>query len=236
MEKKNIIIISLLSAVFSLIYILLNYFGLIRYICMYIYPIETYINKYKNIDHINKKNKVIITIITTNKQLENIHNTVKSLLDQTIRVDLISIIIPSKHNFVLPIELNKIVTLYNCPDEKAITGNLNCLLSTISREGESSTKLITLGAGVIYGKDFIETILEASEKNPNSIIYVDSGKNNSIDLEKGALFNMGFFDKDFMNIPDDVHANDWVNNYFNIQKHKDIKKIKIKYTENYKKL
>ena len=47
---------------------------------------------------------------------------------------------------------------------------------------------------------------------------------------------MGFFDKDFMNIPDDVHANDWVNNYFNIQKHKDIKKIKIKYTENYKKL
>jgi hypothetical protein len=233
MEKKTIIIISLLSAVFSLIYILLNYFGLIRYLYMYIYPIEGYINKYKNLDQINKENKVIISLIATDKQLENITHVIKSLLDQTVRVDLISIIIPQTNNYVLPKNLSKTVAIYKGCDEKAKTGNLNCLLSTIAREGEITSKIITLGADVIYGKDFIETILDTSEKNPDSVVYVNSGKNNYIELEKGAVFSIGFFEKDFMDIPSDVHANEWVNNYIN---NKGIKKVKVNYNENYKKL
>ena len=236
MKKKTIIIISLLSAVFSLIYILLNYFGLVRYIGMYIYPIEGFINKYKNIDQINIKNKVIISLIATTPQLENINPVIKSLLDQTVRVDLISIILPSHNTWVLPTELTKTVAIFKCPPgEKTQTGNLDCLLSTITREGESTTKIITLGAGVIYGKDFIEILLETSEKNPNSIIYVnsDSKSESYIDLEKGSLYSMNFFDQDFLNIgpPADMHANEWINKYF---KNRD--KKKIVYNENYKQI
>ena len=231
MKKKTIIIISLLSAVFSLLYIILNYFGIIRYMCMYMYPIEGYINNYKNLDQINKENRVIISIIATKKQLQNITPVIKSLLDQTVKVSLISIIIPYTANYVLPKELSNIVTIYNSNDEKSKTGNLNSLLSTISREGESTTKIITLDAGIIYGKDFIETLLEAGEKHPNTILYVDTGKKGFVELEKGAVFNTGFFDKDFMDIPEDIHANEWVNNYFD---NRGIKKINIKYRENYK--
>ena len=233
MEKKTIIIISLLSAVFSLIYILLNYFGLIRYIGMYLYPIDGYINNYKNLDQINKENKVVISIIPTGNNIDNIKHVIKSLLDQTVKVNIISIIIPQKNNYELPKELIKTVAVYKCGDEKSKTGNLNCLLATIAREGEATTKIITLSDGVIYGKDFIETLLDKADKNPNSIVYVDSGKNNYIDLEKGAVFSTAFFDKDFLNIPDDVHANEWVNKYFN---NKGTKKIKVKYSENYKKI
>lgn len=231
MKRKTIIILSLLSAVFSLLYILLNYFGIIRYMSMRTDSINSYIDNYKNLDQINKEIKVIITIIATKKQLRNIKPVIKSLLDQTVKVNLISMIIPYKTNYKLPEDLSNVVAIYNCNEEKAKTGDLNSLLSTISREGEATTKVITLGAGVIYGKDFIETLLEAGEQNPNTILYIDNRKKDFIKLEKGAVFNTGFFDKDFMDIPDEVHANEWVNKYFD---NKNIKKINIKYKENYK--
>lgn len=228
MNKKNIIILSLLSAFFSLLYILSNQFGLFRYISMFIFPIEKYVNNYKNLDKIT--NKIIISIITTDKQLDNIKYTIKSLLDQTVKVDLISITLPHDNKFILSPELAKTVVIYKCGDEKTVTSNLNCLLSTIFREGETTTKLITLKGGVIYGKDFIETLLNSSEKNPDTIIYINSIKD-SIDLEKGALFNMGIFDDKFNNISDNVDANEYINKYIH---EKSYKKLKINYSENYK--
>ena len=93
MEKKTIIIISLISAIFSLIYILLNYFGVIRYFGLYFSPVEKYIKKYKNLDKIGE-HKIIISLTETPEQIKKITPTIKSLLDQTVKVDLISIVIP----------------------------------------------------------------------------------------------------------------------------------------------
>ena len=53
----------------------------------------------------------------------------------------------------------------------------------------------------------------------------------SIDLEKGALFNMGIFDDKFNNISDNVDANEYINKYIH---EKSYKKLKINYSENYK--
>ena len=155
---------------------------------------------------------------------------VKSLLDQTVKVNLISITTPD-NNYVLPKELINTVALYKCNKEKTRSGNLNSILSTMVREGDSTTKLITLEAGVVYGKDFIESLLEMEEKNPNCVVYVNKENHNSIELEKGVVFNMGFFDKDFIDIPTNVNANEWVNTYIN---NKNIKKVKLDYNQNYK--
>lgn len=231
MGKSTMIILSIISIILSLAYILLNYFGMIRYASLYIYSIESYSNNYKNLDQINRDNKTIISLITSNK-INSLRHTVKSLLDQTVRVDLLSMILPDTSNYELPSDMTKIVALYKCGNEKVASGNLNCLTSTISREGDATTKIITLGLGVIYGKDFIEILLEICEQNPNKIVYVDNG-NDLIDLEKGAVFNMSFFNEDFMDIPENVDSNDWVNQYF---QNKAIDKVKVSYSQNYRTL
>jgi len=230
MQKKTIIILLTLSAVFSMFYILLSYYGFLRYISIHLYSTESYMNNYKNLDQINKQHKVVISIIACDEQLKNIKYVVKSLLDQTVKVNLISII-THDNNYVLPKELINTVAVYKCNKQKTRSGNLNSILSTIVREGDSTTKLITLEAGVVYGKDFIESLLEMEEKNPNCVVYVNKENYNYIELEKGVVFNMGFFDKDFIDIPTDVDGNKWVNTYIN---NKNIKKVKLDYNQNYK--
>jgi hypothetical protein len=222
MEKKSIIILSLLSAVLSLIYVLLSYFGLLRYYSLYYFDIKGYTKNYKNLDKLGK-HRTVISMIVTQKQIIDIDHTIKSLLDQTVKVDLISITIPTDFDYTLKDELNDCVSIFRCDPDKGI---LNCLLPVIMREQESTTRIITLCDGIAYGKDFIETILEESENNPEKIIYVN--KENYMDLSKGIVFSTKFFNEDFLDVPDNIDSNEWINEYF-----KNTQKIKIDYNENY---
>lgn len=222
MEKKTIIIISIISAIFSLVYMLLNYFGLLRYLALYIYPVESYSKNYKNLDKIGS-NKTVISLTVSKDQLNNLTHCLKSLLDQTVKVDLISVIIPYGTNYKTPNEIKNSISVFNCGKDN---GTLNCLLTAVTREAESTTKIITLEGNKIYGKDFIETLLEESNKNPNSIIY--SNNSNIIDLKKGVVFKTDFFKTDFLDVPDKVNYLSWINTYF-----KNHPKIQISYSENY---
>ena len=225
MEKRTIVIISLVSAIFSLIYVLLNYFGFVRYTGLYIFPVEGYAKNYKNLDKIGK-HRTVISITTTPEQMKKLTPVIKSLLDQTVRVDLISISVPYGDKYKLPSKLENSVSIFRCGQDK---GDLNCILPVIMREGESTTRIITLGVDKIYGKDFIETLLEASEKNPDKIIY----ENNTdyIDLTKGVVFSTSFFDEKALDAPKGADPNKWINTYF-----KSFPKEKIQYGENYKSL
>jgi hypothetical protein len=226
MEKKTIIILSLISAVLSFFYIILNYYGFLRYIGIKIFPVEKYFNNYKNLDKIHKDSKIVISIIVDSKvddiNKKSLNSTIKSILDQTIAVDFISITLPKNSNYELPENLKKCgILLFKCSKDK---GKLNCLISAVLREGESTTKIITLKDNVVYGKDFIETLLEESEKNPDTIIYVNS-KSDDIDLGKGSVLSTNFFNKDFV---DNIKTEKDLNVYL-----KYVPKKKISYTENY---
>lgn len=225
MEKKTIIVISLVSTIFSLIYVLLTYFGLTRYIGLYMFSIERYAKNYKNIDKIGKY-KTIISMTATPKQMKKLTHTIKSLLDQTVRVDHISIVVPEGNNYKLPEELKKYVMIFRCSKDQ---GLMNCIIPAVMREEESTTRIITLGAGKAYGKDFIEILLEESEKNSEKIIY--SNDKDYMDLTKGIVFSTMFFKKDFLTPSKDLKGNEWINYYF-----KGFPKKRISYMENYKSL
>ena len=226
MEKKTIIIISLLSTVFSLIYVMLSYFGFTRYLGMYFFSIEKYGKNYKNLDKIGK-DRIVISLAITTKQKSKLSKVIKSLLDQTVRVDLITLIVPNKSDYQY---IENFVSIFKCGKDQGI---LNCLIPSIIRENESTTRIITLGDNTIYGKDFIETLMEKSEKYPDSIIYSNNSNTNSnsntIDLTKGVVFSTKFFNTDFIDVPKGVNGNKWVNDYF-----KNFSKEKIIYKENYK--
>jgi hypothetical protein len=203
-----------------MIYVILDYFGIIRYIKLYLYSPEQYIKDYKKLDKIYK-DKVVISLTTTPDNMKKLKPVINSLLDQTVQVDLISLCIPEGNDeYKLPSELKDAVAIFRCGNDQ----ELNPLISTIMREGESTTSIIVLGDDYVYGKDFVETLIEESNKNPNDIICVG----NSINLKKGALFKTDFFKEDFLE-KNNQTPDEFVNDYF-----KNHKQIHINYYENYK--
>ena len=227
MEKKYII---LLSIIVTLIYLTLDYLGFIRYLELYHSSPLKYIQHYKNLDKINKHNRVIIALTTTPENIKKITPTIISLLDQTVQINLISICIPYGSDYKLPIELKDSVTIFRCGKDYNI---LNPILSSITREEESTTQFIILNDTTIYGKNFIETLLIESEKYPNNIIQTGKG---NIKLQHGTLFKTNFFDEQFIPsgnviINNYSDANDYTNNYFKLNKEHQI--ININYSENY---
>ena len=221
MKRKTIIILSIFSIIFSLLYVLLNYFGFIRYISLYIHPIENYEKSYKKLDKIGKF-KTIINLIPDNTDSDIF--SIKSLLDQTVKVDNITIIIPKNSSYILSDKLKKYVNLYKCENDN---GKLNCLIPSILTENESDTRIITLKTDTIYGKDFLELLLSESEKNPEKIVF--SNDSDFIDVSKGVVFVSNFFKEDFLNLSD--KSNIHINNYF-----KNKEKFYLKYKENFKKM
>ena len=222
MKKKTIIILSLISAVLSFFYIICDYYGCFRYAGIKMFSSERYFNNYKNIEKMGN-NKIVISIQAKKSTCsKSLYKTVKSLLDQTVAVDFISVTLPKNNTYELPEKLSKGgIVLFKCSKDN---GKLNCLISAVLREGEITTKIITLKDNVIYGKDFIESLLEESETNPDKIIYINS-KSDDIKLGKGVVFSTKFFNKDFV---DNVKNEKELNQYL-----KHIPKQKITYTDNY---
>ena len=226
MEKKTIIIISIIATIISMIYLLLQYFGLLRYTSMYLFSHKSYVENYTKLDRIEKTKRVVISLTTTPEKMKHLTPVINSLLDQTVKVDLISLVVPDEPEYEFPKNLKDSVTIFKTQQNN---GCLTPLLSSLIREEESTTIIIILGDNQIYGKDFIETLLEESVNNPTSIIYMN--KKDLIDMKRVVLFKTEFFDSDFFDITENDDPEKWVNDYF-----KNHEKKKISYFENYKAL
>jgi cellulose synthase/poly-beta-1,6-N-acetylglucosamine synthase-like glycosyltransferase len=168
MVKKNIVIFSVVTTILSIIWILLSYFGIIRYISIHIKNTESYVKKYNNLSKADTNNKVVINITPDNNNSKNLITTIKSLLDQTVKVDEIGITL-SDDKYIIPPELKDIVTIYTVSKKY---GKSETIIPCIIREGNKDTRIIILNDNTIYGIDFIEDIIIDSEKNPDKgIIY-----------------------------------------------------------------
>lgn len=227
MDKKTIVIISLVSSIISLIYILLSYFGLVRYTYMYLFSTERYTKKYSKLDQIDKDKRVVISLTATEKEMKKLHPVINSLLDQTVKVNLISLVVPYGHKYKLPKNLKDSVSVYRTSINYK---DLNAIIPTALREGEATTQIIVLGADKIYGKDFIEELLETEKKNPEHIVYCNN-KGDEMCVRNGILFPINVFTEEFFNIPKNTDSKDWLNNFF-----KEHKKTKIEYAENYRRI
>ena len=224
MKRKTIIILSLISAIFSIVYVILSNYGLLRYAYIHMHSVEYYTKNYKKLLNIGD-NRIIISINNVYSDekdiIKNTEKTLKSLLDQTVKVDLISIVLPKSIKNI-PNNIKDSIKFINCSIDNK---DLNCIISSINREQESNTRIIILSNDTIYGKDFLEELLLTSDKNKNSIVY--NNKTDSIDINKGVVFYSDFFGKDFFNIKSNPKYH--INSYF-----KNFPKVRINYTENYK--
>jgi hypothetical protein len=136
------------------------------------------VNNYKNVDK-KSKDKVILSFTTTPDRVKDITPMLVSLLDQTARVDQIAMNIPEKCNdcsYNVPNEYKNICNIYTVGKDYGVGTKY---VPTLLREDNCGTKIILIDDNKIYGKDFIEKMIQESDKHPDKAVYVGPEFNGS---------------------------------------------------------
>lgn len=169
MKKREIIIFTIIFSIISIVIILLSYFGIIRYLQIRNKNnSDNYIENYNKLEkHEGVKGKVIISVSTTPERIYKIRPMVNSILDQTVKVDELFLIIYQKNNYDIPPYLKNVFRIF--PFSKDY-GKANKIIPLLFKEKESDTTIIGLDDNVIYGKDFIQILLEERDKNPDTVL------------------------------------------------------------------
>jgi hypothetical protein len=204
MKQYLLFIIILL---FIIVLIILQ-FDITRYIRIKYYNEydKSYIINYSKIPKINTDKKVIISLTTTPHLINKIKPTIKSLLDQSVKVDEIVLNIPENSDGLI----------YNTPEiyKDMVTikkssidyGKSTSIIPTLLRECNECI-IISLEDKYIYGYDFIESIVNESIKNNNRII-----------ISKGAiLFKPEFFDPSIMLVNEKICTIKLLDKYSNVK-------------------
>jgi hypothetical protein len=170
-----------------------------------IYSPSTYADSYVNLPKAASDSKIIVSISTEKTDFNSIKTMINSVLDQTVHADQIIINIQTGNDMIIPdvILRNHILLVHKLSKNY---GKCSTFLSPLSREKDAKTKIILLNDEQIYGKDFVENIIEESNKFPNDAIFVNgfnakkfitngsksSTPINVIDVKYGVLIKPSF--------------------------------------------
>jgi len=194
---KMIHIISIVVSLISIIVSILVYFGIIRFIKLYMSKsTEKYIQKYTDLPFASEKRVVIVLSVQNETQLKNILPTINSLLDQTVRVNQIFLVLPCNTEYNITENLNKILTVIT--PGKIYDDQYQDIITILQREKEKEIFIIKVSNNIIYGNEFIENAIETAESNPDSVIKDNSNsfiiiKPDLVIFDENSNFN-GFVD------------------------------------------
>ena len=217
MKKKTIINLTFISVIFTTIYILVSYFGIVRYLLLHKYNCKDYTEQFNKLEQPEDTINIVLYTDKPNK----ITPTINSLLDQTIKVNQIKVILPYKNNTNIQKDIKNTVWIQNVKKDRA---ELNAIVPALLQTENDNDILIIVKDDMIYGKDFVEDMIDAHKKHTDTIIYARQNKPNS-----GILIKPNFFKNDFVNT-----KNSTLRNF--IEKYKIVKTESINYFEIYKRL
>ena len=215
MNKKTVIIITILSNILSIIFILSSYYGIDRYLSLHMKSCENFINKYSYLPKAST-NRVVISFSTTPEKINKIKPMINSILDQTVKVDAIYMVLLADKNYNTPKYITNVATVVLAGKDY---GGGTKIIPILLKEKECDTIIIALNDNVVYGQDFIFTMIEESNKNPGTVLLDKKG-----DV---MLVKPEYFGCDVINRDKESFDNDW---FINQSKHNKV----IDYNENYK--
>lgn len=181
MSNSLFVKISIIITILSIIYTYLTYIGYIRYISLKKInnDISKYAKYYHSLESTTKEYRVIISMYVNNDNIDKINSVLKSILDQTTKVDEISINI-SKDVKDIPEYLKKYSNTYKLVNDY---GDYNIIIPTLFREKDKDTIIILLPTNYIYGQnfisDFVESYLSYKKSNTN-ILLIGNNKHDNI--------------------------------------------------------
>lgn len=192
MHKKNLIILSIIISILTLIYLLLDYYGYIRNAEIRVRPLEYYVKEYPSKKTLSS-DRMIISFDEPRKKLyeTSFQNCLKSLLDQNVRVNDIGVTVKKNPKHQLPETLYGVLNVYNYVKEY---GNATNSMLALMREPSNNTTIIIINNLQIYSQDYIENLVKFYEKDP---------KNNYKDSHGNYIFRTNYFNVDNL---DNIHS------------------------------
>lgn len=157
-------ILTLIFSFLSVVFIFLSYFGIKRYILLHLGSGNKIIEKYNELDSADEENKTIIGMYVNKNRINKIKPVILSLLDQTVKVD--NIILVADKDADIPSNYSDIVSVIRCGKNYGDT-NANACIPLLLKENDNNTRLLIVEDNIIYGKDFVENIIEEFNKNPS---------------------------------------------------------------------
>jgi|TARA_B110000261_G_scaffold13670_1_gene13784 hypothetical protein len=198
--KTNLLKISIILSVLTIIYLILSYSGIIRYISLHcketLNLAEKYGNKTKS-QHF-KNNKTIVTMFSNDLFKENLKPVINSILDQSVKVDSILLFTSQEtENKYLPEHIKYAV---NVIKNEVNYGYGNNIIPAIFKEKEEGVIIIPI-ENKIYGEDYIETLLDKSVEKQLSQIF---NQNNDL-----VLIKIDNLDNKFLEKNNKEYSKDW---------------------------
>ena len=186
MNKKTILIFSLIFSILTLLYLISDYYGGNRYIVLHVNDSDKYIKNYTKLEKACK-GRVVVCFSNNDPDLKGINPFLNSILDQTVRIDEIMLITPYSNIGKIPEKYKKVLSVHGYKKNYDNAANLICSVLT---EPDANTKIIIVDSNIVYPQDFIQTLVTESDKNPNKIIYGSPTK----ETKYGILIKPAFFD------------------------------------------
>ena len=176
------------------------------------YDIQRYLNLHYGISekiftkyHLLKKNtsnKIIVSF--TSSKIDRILPMVHSILDQSVRVDQMVLNIPSKfEDKRLSSSIRKFVIVKKSSIDYGIG---NKCIPTVIREKDYGTIIILVKDNIVYGYDFIETIISESMRYPNKVIM----------CQGAILAKPEFFSKEILNVKGKITDEEIIKKYIKV--------------------
>lgn len=217
MDKRKVIIMTIISTIISLVMIFFAYYGVTRYLSLHFKSSKGLIEKYSQLPKASN-GRVVISFTTTHERVNKIKPMLNSILDQSVKVDLIALIIQTeyKDKYNIPKYITDVANIFPAGKDY---GDGTKLIPILLREKECNTIIVALNDDTVYGKDFIETIVDDAAKNPNTVLLDKSGS--------AILVKPEYFGCDVINEEREDFNTEW---FVNRSKKNKV----IDYDENYK--
>ena len=173
MRKRTIIILTIVSSFLSLAMILLSYFGIVRYITLHTSSSENFSRNYSKLSKADEKRRIVVSFSLDPSEMDKAKPMINSLLDQTVKVDVIFVTVKQGTNDSVPDYIKDVAVILPAGKDY---GDCNNMVPILLREKESDTVIIVLQHDIVYGKDFIEKIVDESETRPSAAIQDSKGR------------------------------------------------------------
>lgn len=197
--------ISVWLCILSFIVSVLVYFGIIRYIQMYINTNEQMVEQYMKHNQTSDKTDVIVTLKVNDFSLPHLKPVINSLYDQTHPVSRIQINVP-RHVYTHHSDKIK-------PLEKIVFVNViekdydqhNDIMPVILFEKTNNTNVIRANDSIIYAKDFIESMIHhKNSKQRKTVVRLKQDP-------RVCIFDLDMIDTDFCNSQKDTQLLEYLN-------------------------
>lgn len=201
MTKRFLIYSSILFSVIYIIYLVLSYNGVFRKNILSMVSINSLIHNYSKLPVYSDTQRIVLCFSTTPDRISDIQPMIKSILDQTVKVNMIALVIPYKYQnkeYNIPPYLSNIVNVIRAGKDY---GQGTKLIPMLLREKDCNTIIIALNDNVIYGKEFVETMLEECDKNPDTVLTDNS--------RSSILLKPGYFGCDVIDRDKDKFDTNW---------------------------